>query len=141
MPLTCFFRKGSLTRSRLLIQRPNQGGRAETPNNKKRQNNSRRQLLLPRVRAYLPSHRRCSHRHLFAVAASLIRRFTNATVAAQNGGKPPLTYQSFLKLAGSPQLSIALLPQKLPSLGDFGECDLTSVPRINELGYGNLRQV
>ncbi|XP_049936431.1 uncharacterized protein LOC116264058 isoform X3 [Nymphaea colorata] len=49
----------------------------------------RRQLLLPRVRAYLPSHRRCSHRHLFAVAASLIRRFTNATVAAQkrpNGG-------------------------------------------------------
>ncbi|KAF3791892.1 6-4-DNA photolyase [Nymphaea thermarum] len=66
--------------------------------------------------------------------------FNPEEIIQKNGGKPPLTYQSFLKLAGSPQLSIALPPQKLPSLGDFGECDLTSVPRINELGYGNLRQ-
>ncbi|CAN6456193.1 unnamed protein product [Victoria cruziana] len=66
--------------------------------------------------------------------------FNPEEIIQKNGGRPPLTYQSFLKLAGSPQLSIALTPHELPSLGDIGDCDLPGVPRINELGYGNLGQ-
>lgn len=64
--------------------------------------------------------------------------------ALKNGGRPPLTYQSFVKLAGDPSwasspLSITL--SSLPPIGSFGRCELSEVPTVEELGYEETQQV
>lgn len=62
----------------------------------------------------------------------------------KNGGKPPLTYQSFLKLAGEPSwLSLQLFtsPSSLPPVGDVGNSEISGVPTIEDLGYKHNEQV
>jgi cryptochrome len=55
-----------------------------------------------------------------------------------------MSYQSFVKLAGPPSwasspLSIAL--PSLPHVGHVGSCEISEVPTIEELGYGESEQV
>lgn len=62
----------------------------------------------------------------------------------KNGGKPPLSYQSFLKLAGQPSWASSPLPaplSSLPPVGDFGNCEISEVPTVKELGYEDSGQV
>lgn len=65
-------------------------------------------------------------------------------MSKKNGGKPPLSYQSFLKLAGEPSwasspLSITL--SSLPPVGNTGNCNISEVPTVEELGYEETQQV
>lgn len=67
-----------------------------------------------------------------------------AVFFSKNGGRPPLSYQSFLKLAGQPSwasspLSISM--SSLPPVGDVGSCEITGVPTVEELGYRDYEKV
>ncbi|XP_062153983.1 (6-4)DNA photolyase [Alnus glutinosa] len=69
--------------------------------------------------------------------------FNPADIIQKNGGRPPMSYQSFVKLAGPPSwasspLSIAL--PSLPHVGHVGSCEISEVPTIEELGYGESEQ-
>jgi cryptochrome len=59
----------------------------------------------------------------------------------KNGGLPPLTYQSFVKIAGEPPKPVVEEYTLLPPIGDTGEYELFSVPKLEELGYGDISQV
>ena len=59
----------------------------------------------------------------------------------QNGGRPPLTYQSFVSIAGEPPEPVMEEYSELPRVGDTGEYELLPVPTVDELGYGDLSQV
>lgn len=64
--------------------------------------------------------------------------FNPEEIIAKNGGSPPLSYQSFLKLAGKPSwasspLSISI--SCLPPVGNYGNCKIFEVPTLRELGY------
>lgn len=59
----------------------------------------------------------------------------------KNGGKPPLSYQSFVKLAGEPPSSLSTVYSSLPPVGNLGSCDISEVPTIRDLGYGDAEQV
>ncbi|MQM06510.1 hypothetical protein Taro_039331 [Colocasia esculenta] len=67
--------------------------------------------------------------------------FDPADVIQKNGGKPPLTYQSFVKLVGQPPSPIAQRVTSLPPVGDVGEYEILGVPTLQELGYGDIGQV
>ncbi|KAM1060515.1 hypothetical protein FF1_025069 [Malus domestica] len=69
--------------------------------------------------------------------------FNPADIIRRNGGRPPLTYQSFVKLVGDPSwasspLSITL--SSLPPIGSFGRCEISEVPTVEELGYEETQQ-
>jgi hypothetical protein len=59
----------------------------------------------------------------------------------KNGGRTPLTYQSFLNIAGEPPAPLTEEYSVLPPIGDTRECELFSVPKLEELGYGDISQV
>ncbi|EPS64244.1 hypothetical protein M569_10537, partial [Genlisea aurea] len=64
-----------------------------------------------------------------------------ADIIRKNGGKPPLTYQSFVKLAGEPSWassSVSTGVTWLPTVGNIGRCSVIDVPSIEELGYEEL---
>ncbi|CAN0906941.1 (6-4)DNA photolyase [Linum grandiflorum] len=65
--------------------------------------------------------------------------FNPADIIQRNGGRPPLSYQSFLKLAGEPSwASSPLLAEiaSLPSVGDdFGSTEIIDIPTLEDLGY------
>ncbi|KAL4583964.1 hypothetical protein LXL04_008552 [Taraxacum kok-saghyz] len=70
--------------------------------------------------------------------------FNPAEIIEKNGGKPPLSYQSFLKLAGEPNWSISSLSTTLsviPPIGDLGNCEVSEVPTVEELGYEDIQEV
>ncbi|KAJ4844629.1 (6-4)DNA photolyase [Turnera subulata] len=69
--------------------------------------------------------------------------FNPGAIIQKNGGKPPLTYQSFLKLAGEPSWASSPLStsmSSLPPVGDVGNfaCEISEVPTIKELGFGEV---
>ncbi|CAM8954250.1 unnamed protein product [Rhodiola kirilowii] len=67
--------------------------------------------------------------------------FCFGAIFVKNGGKPPLTYQSFLKLAGEPTWAaspVSIGMSSLPPVGDVGCCQIIDVPTVNELGYDDL---
>ncbi|CAA0839133.1 (6-4)DNA photolyase [Striga hermonthica] len=67
--------------------------------------------------------------------------FNPADIIQKNGGRPPLTYQSFVKLAGEPSFTLSPILTELsglPPVGNVGECPVSEVPSINELGYENI---
>nr|XP_029118922.1 (6-4)DNA photolyase isoform X5 [Elaeis guineensis] len=66
--------------------------------------------------------------------------FNPAVVIEKNGGRPPLTYQSFVKLAGKPPTPLTETYSELPPVGNVEGYELLSVPAIEELGYGDLSQ-
>ncbi|KAH7547361.1 hypothetical protein FEM48_Zijuj01G0301600 [Ziziphus jujuba var. spinosa] len=69
--------------------------------------------------------------------------FNPADIIQKNGGKPPLTYQSFLKLAGQPSWAscpLSITSTSLPPVGDFGNCKISEVPTVTELGYEDTGQ-
>ncbi|KAK2974362.1 hypothetical protein RJ640_021218 [Escallonia rubra] len=64
--------------------------------------------------------------------------FNPADIIQKNGGRPPLSYQSFLKLAGKPSWASSPLVTKLnslPPIGHVGNCEISEVPIVQELGY------
>ncbi|XP_031265156.1 (6-4)DNA photolyase [Pistacia vera] len=69
--------------------------------------------------------------------------FNPVDIIQKNGGRPALSYQSFLKLAGQPSwasspLSISI--SSLPPIADVGSCEITEVPTVEELGYRDYEQ-
>uniref|UniRef100_A0A803LN61 Photolyase/cryptochrome alpha/beta domain-containing protein n=1 Tax=Chenopodium quinoa TaxID=63459 RepID=A0A803LN61_CHEQI len=69
--------------------------------------------------------------------------FDPRAVIAKNGGKPPLTYQSFLKVAGQPSWAsspVSTGPSSIPPPGDIGDLQISNVPTMEELGYLNIGQ-
>lgn len=65
-------------------------------------------------------------------------------IVEKNGGRPPLTYQSFLKLAGEPAWACAPLSptlSSLPPVGDVGRTEISDVPTIEDLGYEDMEKV
>lgn len=62
----------------------------------------------------------------------------------KNGGRPPLSFQSFVKLAGKPSWESSALNisiSSLPPVGDVGSCEISEVPTIRELGYSDSELV
>ncbi|XP_028766312.1 (6-4)DNA photolyase isoform X1 [Neltuma alba] len=66
--------------------------------------------------------------------------FNPADIIQKNGGKPPLSYQSFVKIAGQPSCPLSTTVSSLPPVGDLGSCEISEVPTIGELGYRNVKQ-
>ncbi|KAJ9692551.1 hypothetical protein PVL29_011548 [Vitis rotundifolia] len=69
--------------------------------------------------------------------------FDSADIIQKNGGRPPLSYQSFLKLAGQPSWASSPLSTTLswlPPVGDVGTCEISNVPTVKELGYEEIGQ-
>lgn len=65
-------------------------------------------------------------------------------MSAKNGGSPPLSYQSFLKLAGQPSWAATPLSttiSSLPRIGNTGSFAISEVPTVRELGYEDLPEV
>ncbi|KAL3820366.1 hypothetical protein ACJIZ3_006271 [Penstemon smallii] len=64
--------------------------------------------------------------------------FNPADIIQKNGGRPPLNYQSFVKLAGEPSWAsspVSNAPTWLPTVGSIGNYPNSEVPSIEELGY------
>ncbi|XP_050382163.1 (6-4)DNA photolyase [Argentina anserina] len=69
--------------------------------------------------------------------------FNPAEIIQKNGGRPPLSYQSFLKLAGEPSWmssSLSMTLSLLPPVGNVGNCEVSEVPTVEELGYEDAQQ-
>ncbi|KAF7843292.1 (6-4)DNA photolyase [Senna tora] len=66
--------------------------------------------------------------------------FNPADIIQKNGGKPPLSYQSFVKLAGEPLPPLSNKVSSLPPVGHLGSCEISEVPTVKELGYENVEQ-
>ncbi|KAE8821211.1 (6-4)DNA photolyase [Hordeum vulgare] len=66
--------------------------------------------------------------------------FDPAEIIEKNGGRPPLTYQSFVATAGEPPKPVMEEYSVLPPIGDTGGYELLPVPKLEELGYGDLSQ-
>ncbi|KAK4794641.1 hypothetical protein SAY86_012635 [Trapa natans] len=67
--------------------------------------------------------------------------FNPLEIIKKNGGRPPLTYQSFIKLAEKPswessELNIPI--SSLPPVGDVGSCKIFDVPTLRELGHSDF---
>ncbi|XP_051135746.1 (6-4)DNA photolyase isoform X2 [Andrographis paniculata] len=61
----------------------------------------------------------------------------------KNGGTPPLSYQSFVKLAGEPSWAsspISTDPIRLPPVGSVVNCAISEVPSVKELGYEDSKE-
>lgn len=67
--------------------------------------------------------------------------FLFSSANLKNGGRPPLTYQSFVATAGEPPKPVMEEYSELPPIGDTGGYELLPVPKLEELGYGDLSQV
>ncbi|CAJ2656237.1 unnamed protein product [Trifolium pratense] len=65
--------------------------------------------------------------------------FNPTDIIQKNGGKPPLSYQSFVKLAGEPPSPLSTRYSSLPPVGHLGNCDISEVPTIKDLGYGDAK--
>ncbi|KAJ8539212.1 hypothetical protein K7X08_013464 [Anisodus acutangulus] len=64
-------------------------------------------------------------------------------IFSPNGGSPPASYQSFLKLAGQPSWASTPLSttiSSLPPIGNTGSFAVSGVPTVRELGYEDLRE-
>ncbi|KAL6584757.1 (6-4)DNA photolyase [Orobanche minor] len=69
--------------------------------------------------------------------------FEPADIIQKNGGRPPLSYQSFIKLAGEPLWASSPISTGLswvPPVGNVGNCPVSEVPSIEELGYEDTRE-
>ncbi|KAF2541075.1 hypothetical protein F2Q68_00032653 [Brassica cretica] len=64
--------------------------------------------------------------------------FNPTDIIQKNGGKAPLSYQSFLKIAGEPSCAeseLVMSYSSLPPIGDVGSIGVSEVPTLEELGY------
>ncbi|KAH9607866.1 hypothetical protein KSS87_000002 [Heliosperma pusillum] len=69
--------------------------------------------------------------------------FDPRDIIKKNGGKPPLTYKSFLKIAGEPSWACSPVSPgilSIPPVGDVGTLPVSFVPTLQELGYGDIGQ-
>ncbi|CAH8337536.1 unnamed protein product [Eruca vesicaria subsp. sativa] len=69
--------------------------------------------------------------------------FNPTEIIKKNGGKAPLSYQSFLKIAGEPSCvnsELVMSYSSLPPVGDVGSLGVSEVPTLEELGYRDDEQ-
>ncbi|KAL2926258.1 (6-4)DNA photolyase [Bienertia sinuspersici] len=69
--------------------------------------------------------------------------FDPRVIIDKNGGNQPLSYQSFLKVAGQPAWASSPVSTGLSSIpppGDVGDIQISDVPTIAELGYADFEQ-
>ncbi|KAL2926249.1 (6-4)DNA photolyase [Bienertia sinuspersici] len=69
--------------------------------------------------------------------------FDSRVIIDKNGGNQPLSYQSFLKVAGQPAWASSPVSTGLSSIpppGDVGDIQISDVPTIAELGYADFEQ-
>ncbi|KAI5660527.1 hypothetical protein M9H77_29320 [Catharanthus roseus] len=69
--------------------------------------------------------------------------FNPADIIKKNGGRPPLSYQSFLKVAGEPSWNsspLSISPPCLPPVGNVGNSGNFEVPSIGDLGYDETEE-
>ncbi|GJM90562.1 hypothetical protein PR202_ga06855 [Eleusine coracana subsp. coracana] len=66
--------------------------------------------------------------------------FDPSEIIRKNGGRPPLTYQSFVSIAGEPTGPVMEEYSELPPVGDTGDYELLPVPRVEDLAYGDISQ-
>ncbi|XP_075510740.1 (6-4)DNA photolyase [Primulina tabacum] len=69
--------------------------------------------------------------------------FNPVDIIQKNGGKPPLSYQSFIKLAGKPSWASSHISDEitwLPPVGSVGNCMISEVPSMKELGYEDIEE-
>lgn len=69
--------------------------------------------------------------------------FNPAEIIEKNGGRPPLSYQSFVKLAGQPPWASSTLLTTFPHLPPVGfieNCEISEVPSVKELGYEHTEE-
>ncbi|KAI4355710.1 hypothetical protein L6164_004457 [Bauhinia variegata] len=66
--------------------------------------------------------------------------FNPSDIIKKNGGRPPLSYQSFVKLAGQPPSLLLTTVHSVPPVGVLGSCKVSEVPTIKELGYVDIKQ-
>nr|DAD44841.1 TPA_asm: hypothetical protein HUJ06_003071 [Nelumbo nucifera] len=66
--------------------------------------------------------------------------FNPVKIIEKNGGAPPLSYQSFLKIAGKPSPPLSTTISWLPPIGNVEDLEILGIPTIKELGYGDIRQ-
>uniref|UniRef100_A0A453NQT0 (6-4)DNA photolyase n=4 Tax=Aegilops tauschii subsp. strangulata TaxID=200361 RepID=A0A453NQT0_AEGTS len=78
--------------------------------------------------------------HTLFDPAEIIEKFLFSSANLKNGGRPPLTYQSFVATAGEPPKPVMEKYSELPPIGDTGGYELLPVPKLEELGYGDLSQ-
>ncbi|CAL5210629.1 unnamed protein product [Lathyrus oleraceus] len=65
--------------------------------------------------------------------------FDPSDIIQKNGGKPPLSYQSFVKLAGEPPSPLSTKYSSLPPVGHLGSCEISEVPSVKDLGYEDAK--
>ncbi|VAI56959.1 unnamed protein product [Triticum turgidum subsp. durum] len=78
--------------------------------------------------------------HTLFDPAEIIEKLLFSPANLKNGGRPPLTYQSFVATAGEPPKPVMEEYSELPPIGDTGGYELLPVPKLEELGYGDLSQ-
>ncbi|KAJ7951859.1 (6-4)DNA photolyase [Quillaja saponaria] len=69
--------------------------------------------------------------------------FSPSDIIQKNGGKSPLSYQSFMKIAGQPSWAsspLSTVITSLPPVGSLRSCEISEVPTIKELGYEDIKQ-
>ncbi|KAK9149712.1 hypothetical protein Scep_008469 [Stephania cephalantha] len=66
--------------------------------------------------------------------------FNPADIIEKNGGTPPMSYQSFIKLAGKPSSPRTTTISSLPPIGSICDGEMLKVPTIKELGYGEITE-
>ncbi|XP_058192366.1 (6-4)DNA photolyase [Rhododendron vialii] len=69
--------------------------------------------------------------------------FNPADIIQKNSGRPPSSYQSFLKIAGQPPWASSPLSttiSSLPPIGIVENCGISNVPTLQELGYEDSGQ-
>uniref|UniRef100_A0A251U041 Putative DNA photolyase n=1 Tax=Helianthus annuus TaxID=4232 RepID=A0A251U041_HELAN len=70
--------------------------------------------------------------------------FNPADIIQKNGGTPPMNCLSFSKIAGEPHWlssSLSTTPSVIPPVGDVGNCEISEVPTVKQLGYDDIQEV
>uniref|UniRef100_J3LAQ9 Cryptochrome/DNA photolyase FAD-binding domain-containing protein n=1 Tax=Oryza brachyantha TaxID=4533 RepID=J3LAQ9_ORYBR len=78
--------------------------------------------------------------HTLFDPAEIIEKLVFSFGKWKNGGRPPVTYQAFVAVAGQPPEPVMEEYSELPPVGDTGEYELLPVPKVEELGYGDISQ-
>ncbi|XP_020590382.1 (6-4)DNA photolyase [Phalaenopsis equestris] len=66
--------------------------------------------------------------------------FDPKEIIRKNGGKAPLTYKSFVAIAGKPSAPLCSIYSLLPPIGDVAGYKFHGVPSIHDLGYKDVTQ-
>ncbi|XP_076946014.1 (6-4)DNA photolyase-like [Bidens hawaiensis] len=69
--------------------------------------------------------------------------FNPAEIIQKNGGTPPMNCLLFSKVAGEPEWlssSLSTTLYTIPPVGDVGNCEVSEVPTVTQLGYEDIQE-